>query len=92
MLCQIGLPKKIYIDLALQNPLKIGKFLVPEFNEYINFTINDLKVFEDSIDKLDDRHKYQKIIYDAYIENNSFTITDQQIEKAYQEYKKYREL
>jgi hypothetical protein len=54
----------------------IGKFLIPEFNELINFTIDDLPRLEPLLNRLDDKHKYEKIIYDSYIENNAFVLTD----------------
>ena len=73
-------------DLGLQ----LGKFFVPEFAEYIGLTINDLKHFEKYLNRLDGKHLYYEIIYDSYIENNSFTLTDEQRLKAFEEYKKYR--
>lgn len=71
-------------------PMRVGKFLVPEFAKYIEFTIDDLKQFDDIFNQLDDKHKYEKIIYESYIENNDFILTDEQLNKAYDEYKKYR--
>ena len=71
-------------------PMEIGKFLVPEVNEYLGFTIDHLKQLEPVVEKLDDRHKYEKIIFDSYIENNGFFLTDEQRLSAYKEYKKYR--
>lgn len=93
MIYQQGLSKDTYIALALEseNTLRIGKFLIPEFNKFIGFRVEDLSVFKDKIKKLDDAHKYQKIIYDAYLENGSFSLTDEQLNKAYVEYKKYRD-
>lgn len=87
-----GLTKEDYINDALTSDLSLvsGKFLVPEFVEYINFTIEDLQQFNDIFLQMDDAHKYEKIIYDAYVENNSFTLTDEQRNAAYEEYKKYR--
>lgn len=65
-------------------------FLVPEFAEYINLEINDLKKLEHWFNKTDDKHKYVKIIYDSYIKNNGFYLTDEQLSEAYELYKKYR--
>ena len=90
MMHHISTTKQQFIDAALTNPLKIGKFLSPEFNKYIGFTIEDLKIFKDLVNQLDNTHKYQKVIYDSYLENGSFTLTDEQLDKAYKEYKKYR--
>ena len=80
----------IEVDLETNDSMKVGKYLIPEFIKYIDFTIDDLYKIKSLIDKLDDKHKYQKIIYDAYLENNSFTLTDEQRLNAYNEYKKYR--
>jgi hypothetical protein len=81
-----------YIAYALSNgpAMQVGKFLVPEFCSEIRFSIDDLKQLSPLFDRLDDAHKYEKIIYDAYISNDSFILTDSQRKTAYEEYKKYR--
>ena len=81
-----------FIDVTIKNntPMEVGKFLVQEFNNEIGFTIDDLKQLDLLINKLDDKHLYEKIIYDSYIENNQFVLTDVQLQKAYEEYLKYR--
>ena len=71
--------------------MKAGKFLVPEFNEYIGFTIDDLKSIMDYFDNMDWNHKYEKVIAESYIENGGFFLTDEQRDKAYSVYKKSRE-
>lgn len=68
-------------------PMRAGKFLVPEFAEYIGMEINDLRRLAPLFDQMDEAHKYEKIIFDAYIENNNFTLTDEQRKAAYEEYK-----
>lgn len=92
MIFKIGTTKQQYVDMVFNTKvsLKFGKFLIPEFVEYIGFKVDELKQFKDIVNNLDDNHKYQKIIYDSYLENNSFTLTDEQLNKAYTEYKKYR--
>lgn len=84
--------KEGYINWALQSQIGmvIGKFLIPEFNEAIGFTIEDLSRVKPLIDKLDDKHKYEEIIYNSYIENGTFSLTNEQREKAYKSYKKSR--
>lgn len=81
-----------FIDdtLNCDTPMRVGKFLVPEFAQHLNMTIDDLKILEPLFDKLDDNHKYEKIIYDSYIKNNGFYMTKIQLQKAYDEYKRYR--
>ena len=72
--------------------MRVGKFIIPEFCNYIGFKISEYEKLEDVFNNLDEKHKYEIIIRDAYIENNSFTLTDEQRMKAYQEYKKERNL
>ena len=81
-----------YIDWALrsQTGMVIGKFLVPEFCEEIGFTIEDLPKLYLLIGRLDDKHKYEEIIYNSYIQNNAFILTDEQRLEAYKSYKKSR--
>lgn len=67
--------------------MQIGKFLVPEFVQEIGFTIEHLKKLKPLAEKLERRHKYEKVIYDAYIENGAFELTEEQRSKAYEQYK-----
>jgi hypothetical protein len=57
--------------------LVIGKFLVPEFCERISFTIEDLQKLSPLTKILDDKHKYEKVIYDSYLENKDFVLTEE---------------
>jgi hypothetical protein len=84
--------KEWYIMNCINSDFGIsaGKMFVPEFAAYIGLMVNDLKRFEPYLPLLDDKHKYYKIIYDAYMQNGDFTLTDEQREAAYEEYKKYR--
>ena len=84
--------KEGYIKDALDSkePLRLGKFLVPEFIEYVGLKINDLKRLAPLVDKLDWTHGYERIIFQSYIENGRFELTPEQRELAYVEYKKYR--
>ena len=86
--------KAEYIDWALQCQLGmvIGKFLVPEFNAAIGLSVEDLKSLSPLIQKLDDKHKYEKIIFNSYIENGDFTLTKEQRDLAYQSYKETRRI
>ncbi|MBR2871498.1 MAG: hypothetical protein IKB98_09045 [Clostridia bacterium] len=81
-----------YIDWAVKSKIGmvVGKFLVPEFCQEIGFTINDLPKLQVLIDRLDDKHKYEEIIYNAYLYNGSFTLTQSQRDGAYQSYKESR--
>ena len=85
-------PKEQLIKDALKSELSmvVGKFLIPEFNKKIGFTIDDLQKIKPLIDRLDEKHIYEKIIYESYLENNSFTLTEDQRLKAYKKYKETR--
>lgn len=86
--------KDEYIDWALkcQLGMVIGKFLVPEFNAAIGLSMEDLKSLSPLIQKLDDKHKYEEIIFNSYIENGDFTLTKEQRDLAYQSYKETRRI
>ena len=81
-----------YIQDALSTQLgmAVGKFLVPEFCEAINFTITDLPKLQKLIDLLDEKHQYEKIIFDSYLANNAFALTEEQKLAAYKNYKESR--
>lgn len=87
------MPIKEFIEITLSNniPLEIGKFLVPEFIKEFNLSINDLKKLQPLIENLDDKHKYESVIYYSYLQNNDFYLTDEQLIEAYKIYIKYRE-
>lgn len=86
------MPKQEWIKTTVESgvPMKAGKFLVPEFCKYIGFTVEDLDKLEEMFYSIDDKHKYETIIYESYKENNGFFLTDEQLERAYAEYKKSR--
>ena len=83
-----------YIDWALKSQLGmvVGKFLVPEFNAAIGFTIEDLPKMLPLIERLDDKHKYEEIIFNSYLENGDFILTKEQRDVAYQSYKETRRI
>ena len=76
--------------LAAELPMAVGKFLIPEFNAQIGFTIEDLPRLKPQFDRLDEKHTYEQIIYDAYIANGDFVLTQEQRDAAYEEYKRTR--
>lgn len=84
--------KENYIEYALKSNIGmvVGKFLIPEFCEAIGFTIEDLPQLKPLIDKLDDKHKYEEIIFNSYVENESFTLTEEQRLRAYRSYRESR--
>lgn len=74
----------------ISDPIQVGKFLVPEFAEYIGLHIQDLQKLKPILDKIDDKHSYQKLIYKYYLINNDFVLTEEQLNEAYKIYKQYR--
>lgn len=84
--------KEEYINWDLQSGLgmTVGKYLIPEFCNEIGFTINDLLKVQSLVNKLDDKHIYEAIIFDSYIENGSFKLTNEQRQRAYKSYKESR--
>lgn len=81
----------IAYTLTSKLPMELGKFLVPEVAEYLGFTIDHLKQLKPVAERLDPKHRYEKIIYDAYIQNNGWTLTEDQRHQAYLEYAAHRE-
>ena len=80
----------IDITLFRNFPMEIGKFLVPEFIKEFKLSIDDLKRLEPIIKNLDDKHKYEEVIFRSYLENGDFILTDEQREEAYRIYNNSR--
>jgi hypothetical protein len=85
-------PKEKRLEWAVkyERPMSLCMFLVPEFCQVFGITIADLETLRPLRDRMDRRHTYLTVIYDAYIENGSMTLTDQQRQAAFEEYKKER--
>lgn len=82
------LSKKDHLDIALNGEgLVLGKFLVPEFCEKIDFTIDDLKKLRPLLKKLKEKHYYESLIFESYLQNNAFKLTEAQRANAYNLYK-----
>lgn len=74
--------------LKEDNPMGAGKFLVPEFAGHIGMTVDDLKTLKPMFDRMDDRHVYEVKIYESYIKNGNFSLTEEQRADAYSLYLK----
>ena len=87
-----NMPVDEFIDaeLLMNVPMSVCKFLCPEFIKLKGLTIEQLKRLQPLVDKMDEKHMYLKTIYDFYIANNDFTLTDEQLNEAYKMYLKYR--
>ena len=80
----------IDVTLFRNFPMEIGKFLVPEFIKEFKLSIDDLKKLEPIVAKLDDKHKYEEVIFRAYLKNKDFTLTNEQREEAFRIYNNSR--
>lgn len=69
-----------------------GMFLIPEIVKYLEIIIEDIKELQEYFHKCDYKHQYLAVICDSYIENNDFTLTDEQRLKAYNLYRTTRGL
>lgn len=74
----------------LNTGMFIGKFIVPEFTTEIGLTIEQLAELRCLAERLDERHQYERIIFDSYIKNNEFVLTEEQRLSAYNNYKSSR--
>lgn len=70
--------------------LLVGKFLVPEVAQAIGATVADILPLETLLPKLDEKHKYVAVIFEAVRLNGSFELTDEQRAAAYEAYRKAR--
>lgn len=87
------MPMHLFLHYAfmLENtPMNVGKFLNKEFAKYIGLDIKHLARLKPIFKKLDEKHLYEKVIFESYIKNNGFYLTEEQRLRAYEEYKKYR--
>lgn len=83
-----------FIDytLELDVPMVIGKFLIKEFCEDWGITIDHLKKLKNMAEKMDDKHEYVKYIYNVFVDNNRFELTQEERDKAYSIYKRSKNL
>lgn len=76
--------------LDADDPLMVGKFLVPEVAAELGVSVADILPLQPLVAKLDDKHKYYAVIFDAYQDNGSITLTQEQRDAAYQLYTEAR--
>lgn len=72
--------------------LLVGKFLVPEVARAIGATVADILPLEPLLSKLDDRHQYVAVIFEAVKQNGCFELTDEQRAAAYEVYRQARQI
>ena len=81
-----------FITEKMKHNAALCVVLVPEVAEKLGVTIDDLKNLKDEFAKIDAKHQYLDVIREAYIANDSFTLTDTQRLAAFEEYKRERGL
>ena len=74
------------LEMKLNDAMTAGKFLVPDVAKYLDFTIEDIQKLSPLFEKLDERHIYEKVIFNSYIENGGFFLTPEQRQKAFEAY------
>ncbi len=88
---KLGTPAEMVAKtLEVGDPLLIGKFLVPEVADVLGATVEDILPLETLLPKLDNKHQYEAVIFNAIKDNGSFTLTDEQLKDAYNSYQNAR--
>lgn len=70
--------------------MSLCEYLLPEFCQEFEIEFSDLSLVATMKEKLDAKHQYLGIIYDAYIANGSMTLTNDQLMEAYENYRASR--
>ena len=85
-------PKAKLISHAVEKaqPMAIARFLTPDFAKEIGLHPSDLPALRPMRENLDTKHEYLGVIYDAYVSNSSFELTDDQRQAAFDVYLKCR--
>lgn len=81
---------KYEYERSLTMPLAVCKFLVPELTSLFNIQVDELPIFEPQLKNISSKHQYMLYIYNCYLENGNFTLTDEQRLHAYEMYKERR--
>lgn len=86
------MPKNEFIHffITTKPPMRATIFLIPEVIEFFELTINDLDLLQNVFYHMDDKHSYERLIYDFYRQNNGFYLTEEQLKAAYEDYKSKR--
>lgn len=77
-------------DSEVQATSRICNYLVPEIAAELGFTPDMLDRIKPIVDRLRPRYSYLGVIYEGYVENGSFTLTEEQRMAAFEEYRRSR--
>ena len=70
--------------------MTVVRFLTPAYAEHIGLTIAELETLRPLLARLDKKHQYAAVIFDAYVSNGTFTLTDEQRKEAFAVYQSAR--
>jgi hypothetical protein len=87
---EMGKDEFIEATLSFGKPELAGKFLIPEFAEWFQMAIDDLKKLDNLFSKMEGKQAYLKKIYEYYIENGKFELSEEQKKDAYSVYEEHR--
>lgn len=95
--CEVFVMKRLPLEDIISFDLIGGmscicKYLVPEIAAEMGFTVDMLPQVLPMRQRLRPRYAYLGVIYDAYVANGSFTLTEAQRAEAYRVYKEARGL
>ena len=76
--------------LEYADALAVGKFLVKGFADAIGLTTDQLQQLQPLVEKLDEKHQYERIIFDAIISAGSWDLSDETLQAAYASYTESR--
>ena len=76
--------------LEYADALAVGEFLVKGFADAIGLTIEQLQQLQPLVEKLDEKHQYERIIFDAIISAGSWDLSDETLQAAYLSYTESR--
>jgi hypothetical protein len=76
--------------LEYADALAVGKFLVKGFADAIGLTTDQLQQLQPLVEKLDEKHQYERIIFDAIISAGSWDLSDETLQAAYALYTESR--
>jgi len=74
--------------------LDVAHLLIPEVAHDLGITIKDLDrlqpIIEQIVPQVGPEYHYYELIYQFYLQNNGFWLTQEQLDTVYNDYKKYR--
>lgn len=87
---EMGKDEFIEATLSFDRPELAGKFLITEFAEWLQMTADNLKKLDGLFSKMEGKQAYLRKIYEYYIENGKFELSEEQKKEAYSIYQEYR--